>query len=110
MTLIQSIQHPSRIQDVRFCRHPHDLDATDADELLFVSAEDKKVSVYASRPEFVKAKAMNGEEDEEEEEEAPADAAYGIVAELIGHANRYVPSIHASLGRTLSYSAPIKSF
>lgn len=98
MTLIQSIQHPSRIQDVRFCRHPHDLDSPEAEELLFVSAEDKKVSVYAQMHTFTKTKANNVNSDDDEDsdtnDQSHENEAYSVYAELIGHANRYVDNNH----------------
>lgn len=92
MTLLQTIKHPSRIQDVRFGRHPDQEDSPDADEFIFVSAEDRKVSVYARRAEFFSVDEDEESESEEEtEKEASGKTAYGIVAELVGHANRCVP-------------------
>ncbi|KAF8317200.1 WD40 repeat-like protein [Clavulina sp. PMI_390] len=92
MKLIQSIQHASRIQDVRFRRHPDESDEVGADELLFIAAEDKKVSVY-KRTSKVPAEPSNSVSDERgeiegEEVEAQAREEYVIVAELVGHANR----------------------
>lgn len=65
MVLIHTLQHPSRIHDVKFCK------GVEGDgELLLVGAEDKKVSIY----------------------DVPTDRekALSIIAYLIGHENRCV--------------------
>jgi protein MAK11 len=64
MTLLHTIQHSSRIHDVKFCDH-----VLNEAEVLLVGAEDKKVSVYnisddSSRPPF-------------------------IIAQMVDHCNRY---------------------
>lgn len=41
MLLLHTLNHPSRIQDVKFVRR-----ADDDGELMLVAAEDKKVTVY----------------------------------------------------------------
>lgn len=85
--MIQSIQHPSRIQDVRFSRHPlaSDTDSgVDANELLFVAGEDKKITVYASS----NSHPASSENDDDETGEPVSN--YSVVAELVGHTNRYV--------------------
>lgn len=63
MTLLQTITHPSRIQDVRFVKR-----VGEEGELLLVAAEDKKVTVYDSE---------NG-----------SNTTLPILAELVGHQNR----------------------
>ena len=63
LALLHTITHPSRIQDVKFVRHPET-----KDEILLVGAEDKKLSVY-----FVPSEAS----------ETPC-----VIAEMVGHANR----------------------
>lgn len=65
MELLHTVTHPSRIHDVRFCKK----DSGDG-ELLLVAAEDKKVTVYDSS--------------------SDDSTSLPIVAELIGHQNRYV--------------------
>lgn len=92
--MIQSIAHPSRIQDVRFCRHPLATDSdssVDDSELLLVAAEDKKVTVYARGPELAVSigKAANSDRSDDDET-GELESSYGIVAELVGHSNRYV--------------------
>ncbi|KZT59469.1 WD40 repeat-like protein [Calocera cornea HHB12733] len=73
MKLLSTISHPSRIHDVRFCK-------TDdgASEVLLVTAEDKKVSIY-QLPE--------------------GEGAAVVIAELFGHTNRVksVDTIQVSL-------------
>lgn len=62
-----------------------------------MSAEDRKISVYARRAAFFSA-ADNEEDESEDEEEKEKEKdgepkrAYGVVAELVGHANRYETS------------------
>ena len=65
MEKIHTLNHPSRIQDVKFCK------TVDGEkDVMLVAAEDKKVTIY----------------------EVPADRekAPFVIAELIGHTNRYV--------------------
>ncbi|KAF5361778.1 hypothetical protein D9756_002205 [Leucocoprinus leucothites] len=63
MTLLHTIQHPSRVHDVKFCKR-----VLGEDEVLLVGAEDKKLSVY----------------------DMPEDASRlpSIIAQMIGHGNR----------------------
>ena len=65
MTLLHSLTHPSRIHDVKFCKH-----VEGNSEVLLVAAEDKKLSVY----------------------DVPSDKnkTPAVIAELIGHSNRSV--------------------
>lgn len=65
MTLIHTLQHPSRIHDLKFTKR-----VEGTGELLLVAAEDKKVAIYL----------------------VPADRteAPKIIAHLVGHENRYV--------------------
>lgn len=64
MKLLQTITHRSRLHDIRFCKR-----VVGDGEVLFAAAEDKKLSVYevSSDPEIIPK----------------------LVAELIGHENRY---------------------
>ena len=83
MTIIQSITHPSLVQDLRFARHPSMKEDKDTHDLLFVAAEDKRISVYARSP--------VGQPDAENNDEQGSSAQefeYKIVAELVGHTNR----------------------
>ena len=68
MTLIHTLQHPSRIHDVRFCKR-----VEDKGELLLVAAEDKRVTVY---------------EVPSDHEKPPS-----IIAHFVGHENRHVSRI-----------------
>lgn len=67
MSLLHTITHPSRLHSVRFCKR-----VVGDGEVLLVAAEDKKVSVY----------------------DIPFDvmSTPTIVAEMVGHTNRFVPS------------------
>ncbi|EPQ56136.1 WD40 repeat-like protein [Gloeophyllum trabeum ATCC 11539] len=78
MSLLCSITHPSRVQDVKFCKIP--VQGDEEREFLLVGAEDKKVSLYDI------ASASD--------KQIPA-----IVAEMVGHANRVkaVDTIRISL-------------
>ena len=62
MTLLHTLKHPSRIQDVKFVR------ADDDAELMLVAAEDKKVTVYRMP--------------------ADTDKTPSIIAEMVGATNR----------------------
>jgi len=63
MDLLHIINHPSRLHDIRFCKR-----VNGEGEVLLVSAEDKKLSVY----------------------DLPADReqAPKVCAQMVGHANR----------------------
>lgn len=63
MVVLHTINHSSRIHDIRFCRR-----VNGDGEVLLVAAEDKKVSVYALFSDT---------------EKPPK-----IVAEMVGHSNR----------------------
>lgn len=63
LALLHTITHPSRVQDVKFVRHPET-----KEEILLVGAEDKKLSIY-----FIPS----------ETSETPY-----VIAEMIGHTNR----------------------
>lgn len=52
-----------------------------------MSAEDKKTTIYARSPAGVENEVKKSEEAEEGEEEVKE--GYKIVAELVGHSNRY---------------------
>jgi len=84
MTIIQSITHPSRVQDLRFARHPSMKEDKDTHDLLFVAAEDKRISVYARSPRVGQPDAENNDEQGSSAQEFE----YKIVAELVGHTNR----------------------
>jgi len=56
----------------------------DTPDLLFVAAEDKRISVYAKSPRVGQPDAENNEEQGSSAQEFE----YKIVAELVGHANR----------------------
>ncbi|KAI0831978.1 WD40 repeat-like protein [Trametes gibbosa] len=63
MELLHSITHPSRLHDIKFCKH------IDGDgELLLAGGEDKKLSVYEVPKDHTKVPT--------------------IVADMVGHANR----------------------
>ena len=62
MALLHSINHPSRVQDIRFCAR-----VEGSGQLLLVAAEDKKVSIY---------------------EMDTGGSQFKVVAELVGHSNR----------------------
>lgn len=64
MELLNTISHPSRIHDVRFCRKVDDKSS----ELLLVGAEDKKVTIY--------------------DLERGDDTSLPVIGELVGHENR----------------------
>jgi len=68
MTLLHTIDHPSRLHDLKFC-----LRVVGEGELMLAAAEDKKVSVYQFS---------------EDPEVVPR-----IIASLVGHSNRYAPSL-----------------
>src|SRR5260221_12808808 len=78
MALLHTITHTSRIHDILFCHIP-DLDKKDNTEkrceVLLVGAEDKKVSVYHIDHDTGSSDAV----------EEPS-----LVAEMIGHTNRFV--------------------
>jgi len=85
MTLLHSISHPSRLHDIRFCKR-----VVGTGELLLVAAEDKKLSIYdtSSNP-----------------DELPT-----IVAEMIGHSNRFVYFLSSSTSVFLkSYRISVKA-
>jgi len=65
MVLLHTITHPSRLHDVKFCKR-----INQEGEVLFACAEDKKISIYdiSSDPDKIPK----------------------IVAEMVGHSNRYV--------------------
>ena len=63
MSLLHTLTHPSRIQDIRFYT------SSDGTEYLLVAAEDKKVTFYST--------------DSEDSTSLP------IIAVAIGHENRY---------------------
>lgn len=65
MVLLHAIRHPSRLHDVKFCNR---IDGNG--EVLLVGAEDRKVSVY--------------------EISSDQDKVSKIIAEFVGHGNRYV--------------------
>lgn len=83
MTLLHTITHSSRIHDILFCYIP-DLDKSVNSEkkceVLLVGAEDKKLSVY-------RIDHDTGSSDVAEEP--------SVVAEMIGHTNRFVLVIHS---------------
>lgn len=64
MTLIRTINHPSRLHDVRFCKR-----VNGEGEVLLACAEDKKTSIY---------------------EVTKNDVPSRIVGIMTGHTNRYV--------------------
>ncbi|KAG9031824.1 hypothetical protein FRB95_002269 [Tulasnella sp. JGI-2019a] len=118
MALIHTINHPARIQDVKFISRVND----PSSEVLLVSGEDKKVSVYDpvaddSPPtsELKKSKSKvtlspklnatggaprveeeaggdvadaDNTDDEEDSDEDEAHIAYRLVAEFVGHESR----------------------
>lgn len=63
MVLLHTINHPSRIHDVKFCKR-----VSGAGDVLLVGAEDKKLSVYdvSNDPEAIPK----------------------VIAEMVGHGNR----------------------
>ena len=63
MSLLHTLTHPKRIQDVRFHK------AKSGEEFLLVAAEDKKVTIYSTRSED--------------------STSLPVVAEATGHENRY---------------------
>ncbi|KAF9454373.1 WD40 repeat-like protein [Macrolepiota fuliginosa MF-IS2] len=63
MTLLHTIQHPSRLHDVKFCQR-----VSGEGEVLLVGAEDKKLSIY----------------DISEDSSHPPT----IIAQMVGHGNR----------------------
>ena len=65
MNLRHIIHHPSRLHDVEFCKR-----VDGEGEVLLVAAEDKKVSIY--------------------DLPSDPDQAPSIVAEMVGHTNRFV--------------------
>lgn len=112
MALIHTIRHPARIQDIRFL--PSVADPTT--ELLLVSAEDKKVSVYRPVGEsensagavkeggiseaqvddhLVSGSGTEAETRLEAEAEAEAECSYSLVAEFVGHISRCVATVSA---------------
>ena len=58
----------------------------DTHDLLFVAAEDKRISVYARSPRVGQPDAENNDEQGSSAQEFE----YKIVAELVGHTNRLV--------------------
>lgn len=73
MSLLHTITHGSRIQDVLFCQRVTDsaasIDDDDSSELLLIAAEDKKVTIYDSS--------------------SKDSTSLPIVGYLVGHQNRY---------------------
>ena len=64
MALLHTITHPSRLHDIKFCKH------VEGDgELLLAGAEDKKLSVYDVPKDRTKPPT--------------------VIAEMVGHTNRY---------------------
>ncbi|TDL23704.1 WD40 repeat-like protein [Rickenella mellea] len=63
MSLLQTLTHPSRIHDAKFCRR-----VDGGEELLLVAAEDKKVTIYSV--------------------DSDSDTSLPVVGELVGHTNR----------------------
>jgi hypothetical protein len=94
MTLIQTISHPSRIHGCAFCPRPHA--SSPDDELLLVAAEDKKISVYMCQPSVDASPKPSNDESNPSDTDILPDAerdnksGYCIVAELVGHENRFV--------------------
>lgn len=65
MMLFHTISHPSRLHDVKFCKS-----SAGSEEYLLVAAEDKKLSIYKNV--------------------TKKDVSPVIIAEMIGHTNRFV--------------------
>lgn len=65
MELLHTITHPSRLHDVKFCKRVDGIG-----EVLLAGAEDKKLSIYDIPTDH--------------------DAPPIIIAEMVGHTNRYV--------------------
>lgn len=80
MAVIYSITHPARTHDILFV--PSEVPGV---SILLVGAENKKVSAYAI-PAPAARPASNSDEDVEQE---PL-IAPRIIAEFVGHDNRYV--------------------
>lgn len=72
MILLHSINHPSRLHDVKFCKS-----SDDSQDFLLVAAEDKKLSIYRNV--------------------TIQDATPVVIAEMIGHTNRYEISLNPSV-------------
>jgi hypothetical protein len=95
MTLLHSITHPARIQDVLFVQDPTDSDQS----VLLIAAENKKVAAYSLPP---RSSELKGDDDDNENdvdddgdddsndpaEATPASPAPSIFAEFVGHSNR----------------------
>src|SRR5258708_31621343 len=84
MVVVTTIDHPSRIHQVRFIKHPT---YPSTDDLIFIAAEDRKISVYELRHHQVEVTADQPTPDEGDEE-PKLTSHYVLVAELIGHENR----------------------
>lgn len=84
MVILTSIDHTSRIHEVRFIKHPVH---PSTDDLIFIAAEDRKISVYELRHHPVEA-AANQSTPEEGDEQPKSTSQYVLIAELIGHENR----------------------
>lgn len=79
-------------------------------DLLFVAAEDKRVSVYASSPKVGqpdKGETANDKKRDESGEPAQ-EFEYKIVAELVGHTNRQVSRLgHLGVAADISSKSKI---
>ncbi|RPD64504.1 WD40 repeat-like protein [Lentinus tigrinus ALCF2SS1-7] len=78
MELLHTITHPSRVHDIKFCKR-----VVGSGELLLVGAEDKKLTVY----------------------DIPSDRTKPpiVIAEMVGHDNRYVVSAASSTSHDLIF-------
>ena len=76
MDLLHTITHPSRVHDIKFCKR-----VVGSGELLLVGAEDRKLTVY----------------------DIPADHTKPptVIAEMVGHTNRYVYPFQPGDGMSL---------
>ncbi|KAF8324348.1 WD40-repeat-containing domain protein [Cantharellus anzutake] len=78
MTVVTTINHPSRIHEIRFIKHPSHSSTRD---LIFIAAEDKKISVYEPQEHPATEEGIS-------EAGFRSTWNYVLKAELIGHNNR----------------------
>lgn len=120
MNLIESIPHPSRINDIRFCARSTTSSAPFADEeseVLLVADAEGKIAAYelvdapespaangngesATKAKSTKApkkspaedEMLDDDDDDESEDDEDDTPRYRMIAEFVGHENRLVLS------------------
>lgn len=85
MSLLHSVAHSARIQDILFVDDPADASCS----VLLIAAENKKVAAYVIAPRSSATSAEAGDAaDTVNTTEADDGPTLGIFAEFVGHTNR----------------------